>query len=342
VALLGPSGCGKSTTLFILAGLYQPTSGDIRFDADSVLNVHPRERNVGLVFQSYALYGHLTVRENIAFPLKLKRLPKREIGEQVQEVARFCGIDELLDRKPSQLSGGQQQRVAVARAIVKKPSLLLLDEPLSNLDLELRAHMRREIKRVQRETGVTTVIVTHNQGEAMALADVIFVMNNGVVEQAGDHHDLYERPANRFVAGFIGVPAMSLLDDVAVADGWVSAGGVRLFEVGEGAFQDAVQRSAGSTLGLRPEHVVLDPSSQTGVPGVVSEIVPAGRELIVTVTLGECQVTSLVQSSLRLTLGQTVGIEISDTFAHVFDGDSGAAIFHGTHRIRADDPGQSA
>ena len=215
-ALLGPSGCGKSTTLFILAGVYQPSGGEVLFDGASMAGVHPKDRNVGLVFQSYALYPHMTVRENIGFPLKLARVERREIARRVEEAAALAGLDALLDRQPSQLSGGQQQRVAVARAIVKRPRLLLMDEPLSNLDLELRARMRREIKRVQRETGITTIIVTHDQEEAMSLADRIYVMQGGRVMQGGDHLSLYERPANRFVAGFIGMPSMNLIEDLAL------------------------------------------------------------------------------------------------------------------------------
>ncbi len=330
-ALLGPSGCGKSTTLYIVAGLYQPSSGDVRFDGASVVGVAPRDRNVGLVFQSYALYPHLTVRENIGFPLKLMKLRRAEISSRVGESAELAGLGELLDRKPSELSGGQQQRVAVARAIVKRPRLLLMDEPLSNLDQELRARMRREIKRVQRETGITTIIVTHDQEEAMSLADRIFVLKDGRLQQSGDHRDLYDRPANRFVAGFIGKPAMNLFDDVSVsADGdalWVESAGKRLMHVARGSRLGRRDDLPGASLGVRPEHILIAPAVvMDGVPGRVTDIVPEGRELLVTVELDSgLELRSLVPGTMQLTLGDAVHVAIDESSVHLFDA-TGAAI----------------
>lgn len=212
MALLGPSGCGKTTTLLILAGLYKPDSGEILFDDKIVNDVLPKDRNIGMCFQSYALYPHMTVEENIAFPLKMKKLPQKEIEKKVREIAGKFHIEHLLKRFPGQISGGQQQRVALARALVKEPNLLLLDEPLSNLDAGLRISMRAEIKRLQKELGITTVFVTHDQTEAMSMSDRIAVMNKGKLQDIGTPEDLYMRPKNKFIAGFIGNPPMNFLE----------------------------------------------------------------------------------------------------------------------------------
>ena len=204
VALLGPSGCGKTTTLLMVAGIYKPTKGRILFDDKDVTDLPPKDRNVGMVFQSYALYPHMTVYDNIAFPLKLKKVPKDEIDKKVKEVAKLLRIDNLLHRKPAQLSGGQQQRVALGRALVKEPDVLLLDEPLSNLDAKLRVLMRAELKRLQKELGITAIYVTHDQGEALVMSDRIAVVHEGRVEQVGSPYEVYERPKTKFVASFIG------------------------------------------------------------------------------------------------------------------------------------------
>ncbi len=280
VALLGPSGCGKSTTLFMLAGIYTPTEGDILFDGRRVNEVEARDRNVGIVFQSYALYPHMTVERNIAFPLRFKRVPKEEAARRVREAARMVRVEELLDRLPAQLSGGQQQRVALARALVKRPQLLLLDEPLSNLDAALRLTMRSEIKRLQRETGVTTVLVTHDQIEATTMADRIVVMRTGRIEQIGTAEDLYRRPASLFVAGFIGAPPINLLS--------ARAEGGRL-RVGEVTFELAGRASGDLVFGIRPEHIRV---GEDGLPAEVGDVEPMGREslLLVRAPLGELRV----------------------------------------------------
>lgn len=214
IGLLGPSGCGKSTTLNLISGLEAPTSGQIFFGDEDVTNVPPENRGIGLVFQNYALYPHLTVMQNILFPLQnLKgdaKLSKEEMNAKAIEVAKLVQIDELLDRKPSELSGGQQQRVAIARALVKKPKVLLLDEPLSNLDARLRIQTREEIRRIQKETGITTIFVTHDQDEAMSISDLIVVMKNGIVQQIGKPQEVYDNPKNLFVAQFLGVPPINL------------------------------------------------------------------------------------------------------------------------------------
>ena len=214
VGLLGPSGCGKSTTLYMIAGLHKPTDGKIFFGESDVTNVPPEKRGIGLVFQNYALYPHMTVRQNIMFPLENVRpkMPKTEMLAISDEMAKLVDIDRYLDRKPKELSGGQQQRVAIARALAKKPQVLLLDEPLSNLDARLRLQTREEIKRIQRETGITTIFVTHDQEEAMSISDFIVVMKFGVIQQIGKPQDVYDEPANLFVAKFLGSPAINVFD----------------------------------------------------------------------------------------------------------------------------------
>jgi len=216
IGLLGPSGCGKSTTLNLLSGLQKPTSGKIFFGEDDVTNLPPENRGVGLVFQNYALYPHLTVRQNITFPLENRKgkdkLTKQQMADMALEAAKLVQIDGLMDRKPNELSGGQQQRVAIARALVKMPRILLLDEPLSNLDARLRLQTREEIRRIQQETGITTVFVTHDQEEAMSISDLIVVMKDGVVQQIGRPQDVYDNPVNLFVAKFLGTPPINVFD----------------------------------------------------------------------------------------------------------------------------------
>ncbi len=254
IGLLGPSGCGKSTTLYMISGLQAPTSGKIYFGDDDVTELTPENRGVGLVFQNYALYPHMTVKQNIMFPLQnLKgadKLEKEEMIKRAYDAARLVQIDELMDRKPSELSGGQQQRVAIARALVKMPRVLLLDEPLSNLDARLRLQTREEIRRIQRETKITTVFVTHDQEEAMSISDMIVVMKLGVVQQIGRPQDVYDNPTNLFVAKFLGTPPINVFEG-KVAGGKLYIG------------QDAVMDAAGIAdrdvwVGIRPEGFILD------------------------------------------------------------------------------------
>ena len=211
VGLLGPSGCGKSTTLYMIAGLHRPTEGEIYFGENEVSKYPPEKRGIGLVFQNYALYPHLSVKQNIMFPLENKKMPKEEAEKKALEYAKIVGIEGLMDRKPGQLSGGQQQRVAIARALVKEPDVLLLDEPLSNLDARLRLQTSEEIKRIQRETGVTAIFVTHDQEEAMSISDEIVVMNFGVVHQIGKPQEVYNEPVDMFVAKFLGTPPINII-----------------------------------------------------------------------------------------------------------------------------------
>ena len=254
IGLLGPSGCGKSTTLYMISGLQKPTSGKIFFGDDDVTELSTENRGIGLVFQNYALYPHMTVMQNILFPLQnLKgedKLTKEEMHKRAYEAARLVQIDELMDRKPNELSGGQQQRVAIARALVKMPRVLLLDEPLSNLDARLRLQTREEIRRIQKETGITTVFVTHDQEEAMSISDMIVVMKLGVVQQIGKPQDVYDDPVNLFVAKFLGTPPINVLTG-KVAGGKVYIGDDAVLEVAGVEDQEVI-------IGIRPEGFVLD------------------------------------------------------------------------------------
>ena len=252
VILVGPSGCGKSTLLNMIAGLEDITGGELRFDDQVVNDLSARDRDIAMVFQSYALYPHMTVRENIEFPLKLSRLPKNEIQDKVAEVSASLGLDEYLDRKPAQLSGGQRQRVAMGRAIVRRPKVFLMDEPLSNLDAKLRVQMRAEIARLQQDLGVTTVYVTHDQTEAMTLGDRVVVMRKGVIQQAGSPDELYASPTNLFVASFIGSPSMNFMPGRLRGD--VVSTGFGDIHLPE-SLVDAASRATSESviLGLRPE-----------------------------------------------------------------------------------------
>ena len=254
IGLLGPSGCGKSTTLYMISGLQKPSGGQIFFGDEDVTELSAENRGVGLVFQNYALYPHMTVKQNILFPLQNLRgedkLSKEEMLERAYTAAKLVQIDELMDRKPSELSGGQQQRVAIARALVKMPKVLLLDEPLSNLDARLRLQTREEIRRIQKETGITTIFVTHDQEEAMSISDMIVVMKLGVVQQIGKPQDVYDDPTNLFVAKFLGTPPINVFEG-KVAGGKLYLDGVAVLDVPGVADQDV-------TVGIRPEGFTLD------------------------------------------------------------------------------------
>ena len=256
IGLLGPSGCGKSTTLYMISGLQKPTSGKIFFGEDDVTELSTENRGIGLVFQNYALYPHMTVKQNILFPLQnLKgedKMSKQEMLERAEWAAKLVQIDELMDRKPSEMSGGQQQRVAIARALVKMPRVLLLDEPLSNLDARLRLQTREEIRRIQRETGITTIFVTHDQEEAMSISDQIVVMKLGVVQQIGAPQEVYDNPANLFVAKFLGTPPINVFEG-AVANGKLYLGEEAVLDVPGVADQEVF-------VGIRPEGFELDPN----------------------------------------------------------------------------------
>ncbi|MUZ62211.1 ABC transporter ATP-binding protein [Agrobacterium vitis] len=311
VAILGPSGCGKSTTLFLLAGLYAPTSGQIGFDGHNVNRVDARDRNVGIVFQSYALYPNLTVRDNIAFPLRFKTMRKDEIARRVEEAANLVQISALLDRRPSQLSGGQQQRVALARALVKEPNILLLDEPLSNLDATLRITMRAELKSIQKRLGFTTLIVTHDQIEAITMADRIICMNNGEIAQVGTPDDLYRRPSNLFVAGFIGTPPMNLLKG--------HANGCQV-RIGEASVALTGERDGEVTLGLRPEDITLVSHADAPLSGEIISVEPMGREVFYMIDTPAGVIHALEYGeAVRHAPGARVGIACKPEHTLLFD-----------------------
>ncbi|HEY8394961.1 MAG: ABC transporter ATP-binding protein [Bacillota bacterium] len=318
VALLGPSGCGKSTTLYMLAGVLRPSEGAIYFDDVMVNDVPPQRRNVGMVFQSYALYPHMTVFENIAFPLRMQKLPAEEIRRRVHEMAELVQIEQLLDRRPEQLSGGQQQRVALARALVKRPALLLLDEPLSNLDAQLRQTMRAEIRRVQRELGVTAVLVTHDQTEAMTIADWIVVMNAGRCVAQGTPYDLYQLPPNRFTASFIGHPPMNWLR------GRVSGSRLQVDGLPVQLPLPLEARADDVEIGIRPHHVQMVAPGKGHVDGVVTLVELLGHEKLVTVEAGGAsgregvRLQALVPADAAVVEGEQVGLRLPLSRLHLF------------------------
>jgi ABC-type sugar transport system ATPase subunit len=307
IAFLGPSGCGKTTILLMIAGIYQPTAGRIYFGDRRVEHLHPRDRDVGMVFQSYALYPHLTLFENIAFPLRLKRTPGAEIAQKVRQTADLLGIAHVLDRRPAQVSGGQQQRAALARALVKEPQLLLLDEPLSNLDAQIRIQARGEIRRLQQQLGVTSILVTHDQAEALAMADRIVVFSTGELQQVATPDELYGRPANVFVARFVGHPPMNLLEG-HFENGHFVAGALRV--------PVRVRHPQGpGVLGIRPEDMALDGE----VPARVTVIESLGRETLLTLRLGEVDVKVLADQTARPALGAELRLSVRPERVHLFN-----------------------
>ena len=295
IGLLGPSGCGKSTTLYMISGLQKPTSGKIFFGDDDVTALSTENRGIGLVFQNYALYPHMTVRQNIMFPLQnLKgkdKMPKQAMLDRALEAARLVQIDELMDRKPSELSGGQQQRVAIARALVKMPRVLLLDEPLSNLDARLRLQTREEIRRIQKETGITTVFVTHDQEEAMSISDMIVVMKLGVVQQIGEPQKVYDDPTNLFVAKFLGTPPINVLEGT-VSGGKLLLGGKAVMDVPGAADQEVY-------VGIRPEG--FEPAAEGRLECKVNNIEVMGRDVSV-VSTHEASVNPVIRSIVNADL----------------------------------------
>ncbi|MBR3591836.1 MAG: ABC transporter ATP-binding protein [Clostridia bacterium] len=308
VGLLGPSGCGKSTTLYMISGLQKPTSGKIYFGEDDVTELSTENRGIGLVFQNYALYPHMTVKQNILFPLQnLKgkdKLSKEEMLDRALNAARLVQIDELMDRKPSELSGGQQQRVAIARALVKMPRVLLLDEPLSNLDARLRLQTREEIRRIQKETGITTIFVTHDQEEAMSISDVIVVMKLGVVQQIGEPQSVYDDPKNLFVAKFLGTPPINVLEG-KVVDGKVYIGDDDVLDV-TGVDDQEVY------IGIRPEG--LEPNDNGRLTCGLSNIEVMGRDASVVATNAASAnpvVRAIINSDIRIdTTSQTIKFNV--------------------------------
>ncbi|MEM2178793.1 MAG: ABC transporter ATP-binding protein [Candidatus Methanomethylicia archaeon] len=331
VTLLGPSGCGKTTTLLIIAGIYKPTKGYVYFDEKIVNDLPPKDRNIGMVFQSYALYPHMNVFDNIAFPLKLKKIPKVEIEARVKKIADFLEIRELLDRKPTQLSGGQQQRVALARALVKEPTLFLMDEPLSNLDAKLRVIMRTELKKLQKKLKITTIYVTHDQIEAMTMADRVAVMNMGKLQQYSNVTELYNNPKNLFVAGFIGSPPTNFFDCTLVEKNgkYYLNTSVFTIELPVELGKVIAQKSTGPELiiGIRPEDLIvrLKPNEKT-IECKVYEVEPVGRDIIVNIRFGDMLAKAIVSSDLKLSVGDNIWLSYDLNKLHIFDKKTGEVI----------------
>jgi multiple sugar transport system ATP-binding protein len=334
VVLVGPSGCGKSTTLRMIAGLEEITGGELLVDGEVMNDVPPKDRDMAMVFQNYALYPHMTVHENMSFGLRLKKYPKADIARRVEEAARILDITELLERKPRQLSGGQRQRVAMGRAIVRNPKVFLFDEPLSNLDAKLRVQMRTEIKRVHQKVRTTTVYVTHDQVEAMTLADRVVVMNHGRIEQIGAPNDLYHSPATRFVAGFIGSPAMNFIPCSLEEIG----GGLQVRLTDQIALPLTPERitryrpyvgKTGLTFGIRPEHLT-EPRAQDRNVGkfetMIEVVEPMGAETLVYFTLKGVEVCGRITPAANPRTGERMVLGANLDYMHLIEDASGRVL----------------
>ena len=321
VAFLGPSGCGKTTTLLMVAGIYKPTEGFVKFDGRIVNRVQPKDRNIGMVFQSYALYPHMTVYENLAFPMKLNNTPANEMKKRAQRIAEMMGISHLVDRKPSQLSGGQQQRVALGRALTKEPSLLLFDEPLSNLDARLRISMRGEIKRLQLDLGITSIYVTHDQIEAMTMADRVAVMQGGHLQAYCPPSELYDQPINLFVASFVGNPPMNFMNvEVHRENGNYHAQAEGIDALVSPKRGTVAAGRGQVVLGIRPEDVSIVPADQgEGIPGEVYVVEPMGRDDLVEISIGKVKVNALADREKNYNIGDPVRLKFDAEKVHFFD-----------------------
>ncbi len=324
IGLLGPSGCGKSTTLYLIAGLLRQNEGSIYFDEDEISNTPPEKRGIGLVFQNYALYPHMTVRENILFPLQNLGVGKEEAKQLTLEMSKLVGLETMLDRKPKELSGGQQQRVAIARALVKKPRVLLLDEPLSNLDARLRLKTREEIKRIQRETKITTVFVTHDQEEAMSISDEIVVMNFGVIQQMGHPQEVYDNPVNLFVAKFLGNPQINVFEGVIK--------GKKIY-INDMPISDTKLPDQEVIVGIRPEGFVVDAEKKSPFMFEINLVETIGRDTTLIIDmpgeeeniLDKKSFKAIVDAGQKIKAGDTVHFTIKPDKMFVFD-ESGSVI----------------
>ncbi|WP_181684607.1 ABC transporter ATP-binding protein [Halorhabdus salina] len=324
LVLVGPSGCGKSTTLRMVAGLEVPTSGDVRIEGESVVDQEPRDRDIAMVFQNYALYPHMTAGENMSFGLKMSTdLDTEEIDQRVNDAAQMMGITDLLDDEPAELSGGQQQRVALGRAIVRDPAAFLMDEPLSNLDAKLRSQMRTELKSLQEDLGVTTIYVTHNQIEAMTMGDRIAILKDGELQQIGTPLECYHRPANRFVAGFIGEPSMNFIE-VSVDDETLVHDAFEYELSSETAAEVASKDRL--ILGVRPEDITVKRGKGDGVPATVDVVEPLGDLSHVTVNLAQKQYTATIDGSRQFGRGDELSLQFPEDRLNFFDVQTGEAL----------------
>jgi multiple sugar transport system ATP-binding protein len=323
IALVGPSGCGKSTLLRMIAGLEEVTGGEVAIGGEIVNDLTPKERNIAMVFQSYALYPHMTVAENMGFNLKLSGVSKPETRARVAEAARMLDLEDLLDRKPAQLSGGQRQRVAMGRAVVRNPAVFLFDEPLSNLDAKLRVQMRSEIKALHQKVGTTSIYVTHDQIEAMTLADRVVVMSKGVIQQVGTPTDIYDHPANTFVASFIGSPAMNLVEGT-IANGVFEAAGARVTGL-------PAHLSGPITLGFRAEDATIVPAGGE-IAAPIYSIELLGEASMIAYRIGDALVSVKAPKEYRADIGATVHAAVPPAICHLFENGSGKRVWAGNSK----------
>jgi len=320
LVLLGPSGCGKTTTLRLIAGLETSDSGNIYIGDTLVNDLPPKDRNIAMVFQSYALYPYMSVYDNIAFPLKIRKVPREEIRKRVRNIAELLKIEELLSRKPGQLSGGQRQRVALGRAMVREPDVFLMDEPLSNLDAKLRVHMRGELKKMHQRLKTTTIYVTHDQAEAMSMAKRIAILDRGILQQVGSPKEVYDHPANAFVGGFIGSPPMNMWEgDIVEKNGKL--------KIDTSFFSyplplDLKEIAASKvTLGVRPEDVTIDKEKgSNAIKARIDVIEPMGRELLVTLVSGDATIKMITPSDRTFRIGDKLKIKFKEGKLHIFEG----------------------
>nr|WP_249365719.1 ABC transporter ATP-binding protein [Cytobacillus citreus] len=312
VSILGPSGCGKSTTLYMIAGIYKPTDGELFFNEKLMNGLEPEHREIGMVFQNYALYPHMTVLQNIMFPLKMQKVPKRGALLRAKEMADLVQIGHLLDRKPSQLSGGQQQRTAIARALVRKPKLLLFDEPLSNLDARLRIEMREEIRRIQKELAITTIFVTHDQEEAMSISDEVLLMNEGIVQQYSPPQEMYDQPKNLFVASFLGSPPINQLK------GKIFGKRIHLMETEQSIPIETEIANEDCTIAIRPEAFYIAEGDDFSLTAKVEFIEQVGRDIMAIVTIGQATLRAFLAREDQIQQDETIKLGIRKTGFHVF------------------------
>jgi multiple sugar transport system ATP-binding protein len=326
LVLVGPSGCGKSTTLRCIAGLEQTTSGQILLDDRDITHRKPKERDMAMVFQNYALYPHMSVRKNIGYGLKITTdLSKDEINERVEETAELLEIGELLEKEPGDLSGGQQQRVALGRAIIREPEVFLMDEPLSNLDAKLRTTMRTEIQQLQQDMGITTIYVTHDQTEAMTMGDRIAILDGGELQQIGEPLECYHRPKNRFVAGFIGSPSMNFLS--VTHDGETLEHDEFSYQISATTSDELETASQDLTLGIRPEHIqIADADAENAIQTTIEVVEPMGEVTYAYFEIGEQTYTASIDGEIRISAGEDVHVVFPEEKIHIFDGRTGAAV----------------
>lgn len=327
ICLLGPSGCGKTTMLNTIAGLLDPTAGDIKFNGESVINKHPKDRNIGVVFQNYALYPHMSVLENIMFPLTVgkNKMSKKEAEAIAREYMKITQIEALANKKPGEMSGGQQQRVAITRALVQKPEVLLLDEPLSNLDARLRLNIREEIRRLVKQIGITTIFVTHDQEEALSISDKIALMNGGVVQQYDDPHMLYLEPANLFVATFMGNPVINTYE-MTYQNGMLVGENLKLSidQFKKDRFKEELIENKKYTIGIRPEYFMLDDQGDIEVEVELVELI--GRDAIVDFTLEGKPSKAIADIEKRIKVGDKLKLSIKYEAIYLFD-EEGARVY---------------